>query len=429
MNFRFIAFLIALLISFPGASAEPADHPYETIDHTRNAFGNPFPSLNRDERRLFFVGNSFFRQNWVEAPATTNVRDGLGPTFNAVSCTACHQLNGRGIGAQEGFAHVSLLFRLDGAPAYGGQLNPFGVTDVSGEAHPYVSFISFSGKFDDGEKFDLRKPLFNIVDWMFGPPPAHTRVSARVANQLIGLGLLEKIPAKEIEALADPDDNNGDGISGRANYVLNVRTKQMQLGRFGWKAEVPTVEQQSAAAFNGDMGLTTSLFPDKNCPPGQTACANAVSGGSPEVDDDILARVTLFSQSIAVPVQRPVPSDAGEKTFKRIGCASCHQPSYNVNGVAIFPYTDLLLHDMGQGLSDVATSGEVLPTEWRTPPLWGIGLLHVVNGHTNLMHDGRARGVSEAILWHDGEAASAKKAYLGLSKIQRNELVQFVESL
>lgn len=414
---------------FISATVLAADHPFQTADHTRNAFGNPFPSISRDDRRSFFVGNSFFRLNWVQAPSTTEARDGLGPTFNAVSCTACHQLNGRGEGVREGFSGVSLLFRLDGAPDYGGQLNPFGIADVPGEARPMISFNPVPGRYADGEEYELREPVYKMVDWMFGAPPPETRISPRVANQMTGLGLLEKIPAKEIEALADPTDKDGDGISGRAAYVENLRTKKTELGRFGWKAEQPTLEQQNAAAFNGDMGLTTTLFPVENCTSVQTDCLKSPSGGHPEVDDEILARVTTFSVKLSVPMRRPLPNGEGERTFYTVGCASCHTPAYTVDNVRIYPFTDLLLHDMGPGLSDRSLAGDILPTEWRTPPLWGIGLFNVVNGHTNLLHDGRARGVAEAILWHDGEGRSAREAFLKLDKIQRQQLIQFVESL
>jgi CxxC motif-containing protein (DUF1111 family) len=426
MRLKSLFFIIALTLA---SAAYAGNHPYETSDLTRNAFGNPFPSISRDDRRAFFVGNSFFRQNWVEAPATTTARDGLGPTFNAVSCTACHQLNGRGEGAGEGFAHVSLLFRLDGAPDYGGQLNPFGITDVPGEAHPYISFNKISGQYADGEKYELREPVYKIVDWMFGEPPKNTRVSPRVANQLIGAGLLEKIPAQDIEGLADPNDKDNDGISGRAVYVLNLRTKAIELGRFGWKAEQPSLKQQNAAALNGDMGLTTTLFPQQNCTSAQTDCLKANSGGEPEVDDEILARVTTFTQNISIPMRRSTPDTNGEQTFKSIGCASCHHESYTVNEITISPFTDLLLHDMGPGLSDRSLGGDILPTEWRTPPLWGVGLIEIVNGHNHLLHDGRARGVAEAILWHDGEGRRSRDAFVQLSKTQRQELIQFVESL
>lgn len=426
-----ITYFLSALCVWGAVAAAPVEHPFESSDHTRNAFGNPFPKLNREERREFYVGNSFFKQSWVQAGSSTPARDGLGPTFNAISCSSCHLLDGRGPGADhEGFAHVSLLFRLEGAQEkYGNQVNPFGITDVPGEAEPYVSFIPIKGEFPDGEKYELRQPIYRLVNWLLGDPDADTRISPRVANQLIGLGILEEIPESELLALADPDDRDGDGISGRLNYVLDLRSGKIVPGRFGWKAEQPTVEQQSAAAFNGDIGITTHLFPEQNCPAPQKACAAAPQGGSPEVDDLILARVTLYMRSLAVPIRRTLTQNQGEALFTKIGCTSCHHPSYNVEGVAVFPYTDLLLHDMGPGLADKSFSGQILPTEWRTPALWGIGLLPVVNGHQNLLHDGRARGVQEAILWHDGEGRSARDAFIQLSAQERVDLIEFVNSL
>jgi CxxC motif-containing protein (DUF1111 family) len=421
--------LLALLFLILAQTA--VANPFTTPDRTRNAFGHAFSNLDRNARRQFSVGNAFFRDAWVTAPASTAARDGLGPTFNAVACAACHQLDGRGIGAgREGFAHVSLLFRLQGAEDYGGQVNPFAVDGVSGEAKPMIRFVSHTGSFSDGEAYELREPIYMFLDWLLTTPPPTTRISPRVGNQLIGLGLLERIPAEEIEAQADPDDKDGNGVSGTVSRVMDLRTGQMNIGRFGWKAEQPTIEQQNAGAFLGDMGLTSSLHPDENCPAPQTLCAQTPNGGSPEVSDLILARVTLYVQHLAVPTQR-VSEEAqkGEEIFRRVGCAQCHTPSYSIDGIVVYPYTDLLLHDMGEALSDRSLAGDVLPTEWRTPPLWGIGMFQIVNGHSNLLHDGRARGVQEAILWHSGEAERAKAAYTALSREERRNLILFVESL
>lgn len=409
-----------------------AASPYEVNDHTRNAFSNPFPSLSREERRDFFVGNSFFRLGWTQAPASTADRDGLGPTFNAVSCSSCHLLDGRGPGVGMGFTHISLLFRLDDTPAYGNQLNPFSIDGVPGEGQSKVTMLSERGTFPDGETYELMIPVYSVENWMFGTPPAHARLSARVGAQLIGLGLLEKIPASEIESREDAEDKNGDGISGRASRVLNLRTGKIDLGRFGWKAEQPTLEQQNAAAFNGDLGLTSALFPEENCPTPQTECRNSPNGGSPEVSDEILERVTFYTRHIALPTRRDALYEDvrhGEYMFQKIGCANCHTPQYTVDGVAIFPHTDMLLHDMGEGLADRDLAGNRLATEWRTPPLWGIGLIKTVNRHDHLLHDGRARGVQEAILWHGGEGTAARESYKNLSKTDRAAIVRYVESL
>ena len=420
-----------LILSLAMAANLFAADRFETPDRTRNAFGQPFPSLTFEEKRQFSNGNSFFRQAWVKAGASTTARDGLGPTFNAVSCSNCHALDGRGPGAfREGPVHVSLLFRLQGAEdAYGDQLNPGANVGVEKEATPYAKFAIWPGEFEDGELYELREPRFEFMNWMFGTPAGHTRISARVAMQTIGLGLLERIPAAEIENKADPDDRDGNGISGKTTYVLNLRTGALELGRFGWKNEQPTVEQQAAAAFIGDMGLTSELFPVENCPLPQLTCQFSASGGTPEVDAKTLAQVSFYMRTLAVPSPRPLEHDRGAQTFSRIGCANCHHPSYVIDGTKISPFTDMLLHDMGSGLADRTLAGSILQTEWRTPPLWGIGLLQTVSNHTNLLHDGRARGVQEAILWHDGEGRNAREAYMQLTREQRAELIEFVHSL
>lgn len=406
-------------------------------DVSENAFGHPMPWLDRNQRREFFVGNSFFRLAWVEAPASTEGRDGLGPTFNAVSCATCHLRDGRGEAARYGEIVRSLLYRLSENAEYGEQLNPFGVRGVPGEASPDIVYYYPKGRFDDGEEYELRQPKVIIRSWAFGRPSGNMRVSARVAPQLIGLGLLEKIPEADILAQADPDDKNADGISGRVRWVLDLQTSALALGRFGWKSEQPNLRQQNAAAFIGDMGLTSMLFPNENCPAPQVECAKAINGGTPEVDEKQMDRVTLYTQSLAVPERRGLDDpelkaliEDGKYWFNRMACAKCHQPSWQIEpGWTIYPYTDMLLHDMGPGLSDRSIDGESLKTEWRTPPLWGIGLIPTVNGHSELLHDGRARSVEEAILWHGGEALESKEIYLSLTPHERRAVVEFINSL
>lgn len=421
--------VLAILLAGPKVKAGP----FTTEDHTARAFGNPFPTVTVEENRIFGVGNSIFRDNWVRAPSTTKVRDGLGPTFNANSCSSCHQDDGRGIGAGKlGFPSVSLLFRIENLPGYGGQLNPLSIDDVPAEVVPDVQEAVVAGIFTDGTHYELRRPIYTFSKWLYGAPPENSRISARVGAQLIGIGLLERIPAAEIEAQADPDDLNQDGISGRTVQVLNLRTGLLQLGRFGWKSEQPTIEQQTAGALVGDIGITNPLFPEENCPAPQVECQAAKSGGQPEADERVLSRITFYLQKLAVPSRRAPESPEfgeGEKIFQRIGCAGCHTPQYTIDGVAIHPYTDMLLHDMGPDLADRDLAQNPLPTEWRTPPLWGTGLIPVVNGHNRLLHDGRARGVMEAILWHGGEAERARESFRSLSQLDRDRLILFINSL
>ena len=440
--FFFVAFSLAVAAvespEFPGG-------PGGTVDDSGfKGFSHPFPGASRERKREFFVGNSFFRDAWVEAPSSTSSRDGLGPTYNAVACASCHFQDGRGIGlTAAGEIDISLLFRLSesaGNPhaAYGDQLNPIGIGAVPGEGRALVTFTSVRGTYPDGSEYSLRQPHYTLTDLKFGPFTG--QLSPRVAPQIPGLGLLEAISAEDVVASADPGDQNQDGISGKANWVRDIRNNKISLGRFGWKAGQPTLEQQNAAAFLGDIGITSELFPMPNCPSPQGECAGAISGGDPEVDPKILTRVTLYTQLIAVPKRRDFGDPEvvkGEEIFHRVNCQSCHRPSYvtgthdlaELSGQKIYPYTDLLLHDMGEGLADGRPEGEASGREWRTPPLWGIGLIPRVNRHTHLLHDGRARSVEEAILWHGGEAESAKKAFMALPAGDRGALLRFVNSL
>jgi CxxC motif-containing protein (DUF1111 family) len=266
-------------------------------------------------------------------------------------------------------------------------------------------------------------------------------VSPRVANQMIGLGLLEAVPDETLLALADPDDADGDGISGRVNTVWDYFNNQMAMGRFGWKANQPSVLQQVATAFNGDIGIMTTLFPEQNCSPAQVDCLNAINGGTPEISDEDLANVALYSSILAVPAQRDYDDpqvQQGETIFYAAQCQSCHIPTLEtgthptisaLSDQTIHPYTDLLLHDMGPALADGRPDFEASGSEWRTPPLWGIGLIETVNGHTNYLHDGRARNLLEAVLWHDGEARASRDYVLGLSQEDVDALVAFLRSL
>ena len=419
---------------------------------TRNAFGLPARNLERDGRRTFAVGNSFFRQNWVTAPASTAARDGLGPTFNAQSCSSCHTLDGRGKPPDSpDDPERGLLFRLSipgtgpyggpkPDPTYGGQLQDRAVLLTPVEGRMIVKYREMPGQFDDGEAYSLRAPAYEIGDPAFGPLHPGVMLSPRVAPTVVGMGLLEAIPESAILALADPDDADGDGISGRPNMVWDVGRGELVLGRFGWKANQPTVEQQTAGAFLGDIGITSALFPEENCPEAQRECMETLNGGSPEIPDDRLAQVVFYTQTLAVPAMRNIddPQVArGAKLFAKAGCNVCHTPSHTtgehpigaVSHQTIYPYTDLLLHDMGDGLADGATDFGASGREWRTPPLWGIGLVKTVNGHTMFLHDGRARNLLEAIMWHGGEAEKSKEKFEGFTKEERDALIKFLESL
>jgi CxxC motif-containing protein (DUF1111 family) len=423
------------------------------FNDTANAFGQPARNLPLDLRTDFFVGNALFNRDWVIAPASTDGSDGLGPLFNARSCSACHFRDGRGrppVEPDEAF--IGLLIRLSvpgrsphggplGDAAYGDQLNPQAILGVPAEGRPTVEYREVAGAYGDGEPYSLRAPAYAIVDLAFGRLDAAIQISPRAAPFNFGLGLLAAIDETTILARADPDDADGDGISGRPNRVWDQRRQQVVLGRFGWKANQPSVEQQTAAAFLGDIGITSPLFPDQNCTPVQPACAAALNGGDPEIDQHKIDQVTFYSSYLAVPARRDVDDPDvrhGEALFGSIGCASCHVTTLVTGSVPdaaplsqqrIHPYTDLLLHDMGPDLADDRPDFEANGREWRTPPLWGMGLVNTVNRHTFFLHDGRARGFAEAILWHGGEGEAAREAFRQLPSAERAALLHFLESL
>lgn len=421
------------------------------VDKSALAFGMPAANLSAERSTDFFVGNSFFKTNWVTAPASTEARDGLGPLFNARSCSSCHPNDGRGrppIGDEE---FVGLLLRVgrpgpDGGgdrpdPVYGDQIQTSALSGVPPEGRPRVSYEDVEGAYADGTPFRLRRPLFRLEDPGYGPFAADLRLSPRVAPAVFGLGLLENVPEEALLALADEDDRDADGISGRPNRVSPSDGGEPVLGRFGWKAGKPTVEAQIAAAFLGDIGITSPLHPTENVTPAQREAATRPSGGAPEIDAETLAFVTFYTKTLAVPARRDPDAPEvrrGQALFRTAGCAACHveeletgvDPLFpELSGQRIHPYTDLLLHDLGPGLADGRPEEGATGSEWRTPPLWGLGLLRVVNGHSDLLHDGRARDVAEAILWHGGEAQQARDAFLRLRADERAALVAFVEDL
>jgi CxxC motif-containing protein (DUF1111 family) len=335
----------------------------------------------------------------------------------------------------------SMLVRLSadgGGPLadYGDQLNDRALVGVAPEGRAVISYDEIAGAYGDGTPYTLVRPRLAFADVAFGPLDG-ALTSPRVAPAVIGLGLLEAVPETTLAALADPDDADGDGISGRINRLDTDGT----IGRFGWKANAADLRHQSAAAAIGDMGLTTSLFPEQNCPPAQAACRAADAEDGPEISDAFLDRIVTAMRAVAVPAQRNADDPeviAGLAAFRRFGCDGCHIPTLvtdrnatlpELRDQTFHPFTDLLLHDMGEGLADGRPDHDASGTEWRTPPLWGLGLVPVVNGHDRLLHDGRARGFAEAILWHGGEAEAAKEAFRNAPRDERDALVAFLASL
>ena len=420
---------------------------------SRQAFGQPIPGLSPEQQTHFFVGNSFFNRNWVIAPASTQARDGLGPLYNARSCSACHRHDGRGRPPRApNEPMVSMLLRLSipghdahagvvPEPTYGDQLNGLAIPGVEPEGKAIIEYTEIAGQFADGDPYRLRRPTYTITDLRYGPLHAEVRLSPRTAPFMIGLGLLEAIPDQVLLDLADPNDRDGDGISGRPNRVWDWTQQQQVIGRFGWKANQPTVAQQTTGAFLGDIGITSTLFPHQNCSARQANCQAAPSGGQPEIAPEQLHQVIFYSRTLAVPARRHLDDavvQRGAQLFAQAQCGQCHIPTLQTGSVdnlptlshqTIHPYTDLLLHDMGAELSDNRSDFDATGREWRTPPLWGIGLVSKVNGHTNFLHDGRARNLTEAILWHGGEAEAARERFRHMSRDERNALVRLLESL
>lgn len=410
-----------------------------------NALSMPAANLDSASESLFYSGNSFFNAAWVEAPASTDARDGLGPLFNARSCSGCHTRDGRaGPPDDELDTALGVLVRLsdNGGPhaIYGGQIQDLALPDLAPEARVAVRWVEVPGVYGDGTAYSLRQPLLLLADWADGPLEAEVATSLRVSPHMSGLGLLEAIPADILLELEDPEDDDGDGISGRVHWREDGQTGVAMPGRFGWKAEQPTVRAQSAGAFAGDLGVTSSAAPHDDCTGAQPDCTGAPSGGSPELDDGLLDRVAVYASVLAVPVRRDWDAPdvlRGKGIFADLGCGQCHVPQHLTGDAElaalerqlIWPYTDLLLHDMGPDLADAGTYGEATGAEWRTPPLWGLGLVPVVNGHNTLLHDGRARGFAEAVLWHGGEGQAARDGFAALDVVDRDALVRFLESL
>ena len=436
-----------------------------------NSFSQHSGNMDFERQLDFKLGNALFKRLWVSSPASTDSADGLGPLFNARSCQRCHLKDGRGhppVANWPDDSAVSMFLRLSippeteeqhaalashqrsviPEPTYGGQLQDLAVQGHSAEGKMHIVYEEETVTLADGEVVSLRRPTYSITNLGYGPLHPEVMISPRVAPPMIGLGLLESIAEEDILSWADPDDADGNGISGRANRVWDKEAGAVALGRFGWKAGEPTMLQQSTHAINGDIGISAPLAPSPagDCTAAQSLCLDAPHGASArhegfEASSEMLRLITFYSQNLAVPARRN-PEDpqvlAGKKVFYESGCIDCHRPKYVTQRDAIgpeqsfqliWPYTDLLLHDMGEGLADNRPEGLADGREWRTPPLWGIGLTETVNGHTQFLHDGRARNLLEAILWHGGEAQAARDRVVALGKSEREALLAFLNSL
>ncbi len=410
------------------------------------AFSSAFPDLTDAREEVHEIGDGAFEQTFVSAPAPIN--PGLGPIFNNVSCTSCHINDGRGKPPVNGEQLSSLLIRLsisgtdahggpNPAPGFGGQLQQRGIFGVATEAYMKIEYTETEYSFSDGETYSLRNPTYTLEN-PYIALPGDLMISPRVAPPVFGLGLLQAIDEADIVALADVDDLNGDDISGKPNYAWNVVEGKKTLGRFGWKAANPSILQQTAGAYNEDMGITSFVFPNESS---YDQSQYDGLGDEYEISDSLLHAVEFYIRTLAVPARRNADNTTvlhGKQLFADAKCAACHTPRMRtkvdvafpeISNQIIFPYTDLLVHDMGVDLADNRPDFDASGQEWRTSPLWGIGLTRVVNGHQNFLHDGRARTLMEAIMWHGGEAEQSKEFVRTLSKNDRDALIKFLESL
>lgn len=406
--------------------------------------------LTDEQYRIARRGEAFFNTAFVPAPAGAAVRDGLGPLFNSATCRSCHNSLGRGSPPTDpGQQPVALVLQLstrdvDGTwgvdPAYGANFNPFAVEGVEPEGRVVIERTPVRGRYADGAEWTLQQPTYGFADLRFGGLDPATAVSPRLAQPIIGMGLLEAVPEEAILARADPDDRDGDGISGRPNR-LDAGDGEQRLGRFGWKANQPDLLAQTVAALSAEQGITSSHHPADNCAAAQRDCRAAPNGGEPEIEDADVGALVLFQRVLAVPPRRNVDDPAvrrGGGLFRKAGCAACHVPTLETGEVADLPalsrqrihaYTDLLLHDMGPGLADGRPDHAASGSEWRTPPLWGLGRTPDIARGEFYLHDGRAPSLEEAVLWHGGEAAAARARFIALPSADRAALIAFLRSL
>ncbi len=438
----------------------------------------PANNLPENQRPDFHAGKALAHQPWVRAPTITTARDGLGPIYNARTCLMCHINGGRGLMPEDNdqmLIQAFLRLSLPGEdkthgvvpePVYGDQLQSQSVSlahqlrsstsaddfkrkEVAPEAYVFVDWQQKEFTYPDGDSLKLRFPQFNIKNLGYGEFHPDTLMGLRNAPPIHGVGLVELIAQDAIDALADPDDVDKNGISGKVNQVWDFEAKKTTAGRFGLKANKASVRLQTAAAFANDVGITNPIFPNQPCTNQQDLCKKTPSGvdkpkngGVPvELPESLLSLVVNFTRNLGVPERRSANDPqviTGRSHFYQTGCQLCHRPNYvtaeseelpHLSGQIIWPYSDFLLHDMGEGLADGRPDYLASGSEWRTPPLWGVGIGQWVNGNPVLLHDGRARSVEEAILWHGGEAESTKQRFVHLDRRERENLIKFVESL
>ena len=438
---------------------------------SRNIFMQPSGNMAFEKKLDFKLGNGIFRKLWVSSPSSTTASDGLGPLYNARSCMGCHVRDGRGHTPSNNWPDdnaISMLMRLSippqddtqqaqlksgymgviPEPTYGGQLQDFAVTGIHAEGRIHTTYTPVTITLHGDQHVELRRPAYKVTDLSNGPLHPDTMLSVRIAPPMIGLGLLEAISEADILSWADPEDSDNNGISGRPNKVWNIAENKATLGRYGWKAGNPTLDQQNNGAFNNDIGISTPMMPVAygDCTEAQDICRQLPNGNTAaqdnvEASQQMIDWLLFYTSNLAVPVRPNAGKPqvlAGKQAFYESGCADCHRPSFKTatrvdmpeqSDQLIWPYSDLLLHDMGEALADNRPEFSASGREWRTPPLWGIGRTTLVSEEASFLHDGRARTLLEAVLWHGGEAEAAKQRVIAMTKPQRENLITFLESL
>ncbi|QCU89239.1 di-heme oxidoredictase family protein [Thiomicrorhabdus sediminis] len=429
----------------------------------------PMANMSEDAKTDFHAARALAHQPWVKAPASTTARDGLGPIYNARSCLACHINGGRGLMPNDGKQRLTQgVVRLSvedekgvrAHPVYGEQLQTQSIalahqlnlaaslykSEPKPEAYAYIDWQYKQYVYADGSKVELRHPKLRLQRLAYGELGEKVRLSLRNAPPIHGVGLLEMISEKDI--LANQKQQADQGlVSGKVNRVFDPQSAQTVIGRFGWKANQPSVLVQTAQAFQQDIGISNPLFTDQPCTRYEKECRQQPLGyvrnsKEPfELNNRLLQAVADFSKNLAVPKARQMGktlSVQGDKLFKQTGCIACHKASYvttedkqfpQLSNQQIWPYSDLLVHDMGEALADNRSDFLAGGREWRTAPLWGIGLSERVNGSHNFLHDGRARTIEEAILWHGGEAEFSKQNFVKLTQQQRQLLLDFIKAI
>ncbi|HKM14501.1 MAG TPA: di-heme oxidoredictase family protein [Marinospirillum sp.] len=467
-----VASLLLLLIVSSWLNANPQLPAGETTATRlagKHSFSQHAANMTLEQRMDFNLGQAIFGKLWVSSPSSTTASDGLGPLYNARSCLNCHTNNGRGQPPKPDTASAnarSLFLRLSippqnqqqqalltsgkqafiPEPVYGGQLQDQSVQGLVAEGQVTLNYTFQTLALAGGEQVELRQPHYSITKPAYGELHPQLRTSARVTPPMPGLGLLEAISESELHNNVAAQKNHPE-IAGQLNHVWDIQQQKTVIGRFGWKAIQPNLKQQNAAAFIEDIGISSAIFPQGygGCTSTQSDCRRLPDGnsehlGGVEASPLMTEVLEFYVRTLAIPPRRNAQKPevlAGEKIFQQLDCAACHRPHYVTEKNAhpllasqsIWPYTDLLLHNMGDGLADEHSEFLAKGNQWRTPALWGVGLTQLVSGHSQLLHDGRARNVQEAILWHGGEAESSKQQFMALPKHQRQQLIHFVESL